>query len=48
MDSTQLLNLVGGFGVFQKLIFILCSIIQMFVGIHMLANVFLMGEPKHR
>ncbi|GFY77470.1 organic cation transporter protein [Trichonephila inaurata madagascariensis] len=48
MDFTKILEYLGHFGVFQAFVYALACIVQLFVGIHMLANVFLLGEPKHR
>ncbi|GFT90670.1 organic cation transporter protein [Nephila pilipes] len=48
MDFTKILEYLGHFGVFQAFVYALACIVQVFVGIHMLANVFLLGEPKHR
>ncbi|XP_035231370.1 organic cation transporter protein-like isoform X2 [Stegodyphus dumicola] len=48
MDFTKILEYLGHFGRFQIFVYILACVVQIFVGIHMLANVFLMGEPRHR
>ncbi|GIX86207.1 hypothetical protein CEXT_725111 [Caerostris extrusa] len=48
MNYTKILEYLGHFGRFQGFVYFLICIVQIFVGSHMLANVFLMGEPKHR
>lgn len=48
MNFTKISDKLGHFGNFQAFVYILICIVQLFVGIHMLANVFLLGEPKHR
>lgn len=48
MDFTKILDHLGHFGYFQAFLFTLACIVQLFVGVHMLANAFFLAVPKHR
>lgn len=48
MDFDEILEHIGEFGNYQRVLYLAVCVAAMYSAIHMLANVFVMGTPKHR
>lgn len=48
MDFDNILDSIGEFGLFQKVLYSLAGLISCFAGVHMLSNVFTMASPSLR